>query len=81
MRAYEGYGPIFIVHVDAHLDWRDEIGGIREGLSSPLEAAEVPVLSPDPLIQIVQPSKVSVRVPVRKPAAAAEAPSNRKDKT
>ena len=52
-----------------------------EGLSSPLEAAEVPVLSPDPLIQIVQPSKVSVRVPVRKPTAAAEAPSNRKDKT
>ena len=39
MRAYEGYGPIFIVHVDAHLDWRDEIGGIRDGLSSPLRRA------------------------------------------
>ena len=46
MRAFDGYGPIFIVHVDAHLDWRDEIGGIREGLSSPLRrASEMPWFS------------------------------------
>lgn len=41
-----------------------------EGLSSTLEAEDVPVLTPDPLIQIVQPSKVSVRVPIHKPPAA-----------
>jgi len=46
MRAFEGHGPIFIVHVDAHLDWRDELGGIREGLSSPLRrASEMPWFS------------------------------------
>jgi agmatinase len=46
MRAYEGHGPIFIVHVDAHLDWRDEIGGVRDGLSSPLRrASEMPWFS------------------------------------
>jgi len=46
MRAYEGYGPIHIVHVDAHLDWRDEINGIKDGLSSPLRrASEMPWFS------------------------------------
>src|SRR5262249_60094658 len=46
MRAYEGYGPIHIVHVDAHLDWRDEINGIKDGLSSPLPpASEMPWVS------------------------------------
>jgi agmatinase len=43
MRAFEGRGDIFVVHVDAHLDWRDELDGIREGLSSPLRrASEMP---------------------------------------
>jgi YbbR domain-containing protein len=52
-----------------------------EGLSSTLEE-DVAVLAPDPLIQIVQPSKVSVRVPIRKPpAAAAGAANDGKDKT
>jgi agmatinase len=36
LRGYEAHGPIFVVHVDAHLDWRDNIEGVREGLSSPL---------------------------------------------
>ncbi len=46
MRAYEGHGPIHIVHVDAHLDWRDEIGGVKDGLSSPLRrASEMPWFS------------------------------------
>jgi YbbR domain-containing protein len=31
---------------------------------------QVPVLPPDPLIQIVQPSKVTVRVPLRQPEQA-----------
>jgi len=42
-RAYEGHGPICIVQIDAHLDWRDEINGVREGLSSPMRrASELP---------------------------------------
>ena len=27
---------IFVVHLDAHLDWRAEVGGVRRGYSSPL---------------------------------------------
>jgi agmatinase len=45
-RGYEGRGDMFIVHVDAHLDWRDDIDGIRDGLSSPLRrASEMPWVS------------------------------------
>jgi YbbR domain-containing protein len=36
-----------------------------EGRTTTLEEPEVPVLTPDPLIQIVQPSKVTVRVPIQ----------------
>jgi agmatinase len=39
LRGYEGHGPVFVVHVDAHLDWRDNIEGVRDGLSSPLRRA------------------------------------------
>lgn len=46
MRGFEGSGRMFVVHVDAHLDWRDEIDGVREGLSSPLRrASEMPWVS------------------------------------
>jgi len=31
--------PIVMVHVDAHLDWRDDVNGAREGYSSPLRRA------------------------------------------
>jgi len=31
--------PVYILHVDAHLDWRDEVGGIRRGYSNPLRRA------------------------------------------
>lgn len=34
-----GEGPITLVHVDAHLDWRDEVNGVRDGLSSPIRRA------------------------------------------
>lgn len=35
--------PVHIVHVDAHLDWRDEVRGVRGGYSSPLRrASELP---------------------------------------
>ena len=38
-RAFEGSGPITLVHVDAHLDWREEVNGAREGYSSPIRRA------------------------------------------
>ncbi len=38
-RALEDRGPITLVHVDAHLDWRDEVNGAREGYSSPIRRA------------------------------------------
>jgi agmatinase len=39
LRAYEGRGPITLVQIDAHIDWRDEVNGVREGLSSPIRRA------------------------------------------
>jgi agmatinase len=39
MRAYEGREPMVVVQLDAHLDWREEINGVREGLSSPMRRA------------------------------------------
>jgi agmatinase len=39
MRAYEGRGPICVVQIDEHLDWREERNGVREGLSSPMRRA------------------------------------------
>jgi agmatinase len=43
LRAYEGRGPLTILQVDAHLDFRDEVDGVREGYSSPMRrASEMP---------------------------------------
>jgi len=40
MRAFEGHADaITLVHVDAHLDWRDEVNGEPEGYSSPIRRA------------------------------------------
>lgn len=39
MRAYEDRGPIFVVQLDEHFDWRDEVGGVRQGLSSTMRRA------------------------------------------
>ncbi len=39
LRAFEGRGPVTLVHVDAHLDWRDDVNGAREGYSSPIRRA------------------------------------------
>jgi agmatinase len=42
-RAFEGRGPITLIQVDAHIDWRDEVEGMRDGLSSPIRrASEMP---------------------------------------
>ena len=52
MRALEEHGsPVTLVHVDAHLDWRDEINGETEGYSSPVRrASEMPWI--DKIVQI-----------------------------
>ncbi len=43
LRAYEGRGPITLIHIDAHLDWRDHVNGVRDGYSSPIRrASELP---------------------------------------
>jgi agmatinase len=37
LRAFDDReGPITLVHVDAHLDWRDEVNGVPDGYSSPI---------------------------------------------
>lgn len=38
-RALDGHGPITLVQIDAHIDWRDEINGVHEGYSSPIRRA------------------------------------------
>lgn len=44
--AFEGHGPITVVQVDAHIDYRDEVRGVRDGYSSPMRrAAEMPWVS------------------------------------
>jgi agmatinase len=38
-RALDSLGPITLIHIDQHLDWRDEVNGVRQGLSSPVRRA------------------------------------------
>ena len=39
LRAFAGRGPLTVLQVDAHLDFRDEVDGVREGYSSPMRRA------------------------------------------
>lgn len=39
LRAYAGHGPLTVLQVDAHLDFRDEVAGIRDGYSSSMRRA------------------------------------------
>jgi agmatinase len=39
LRAFEGRGPITLVQIDAHIDWRDDFNGVRDGLSSTMRRA------------------------------------------
>ena len=38
--AFSRFGPVDIVHIDAHMDWRDEIGGVRFANASPLRRSK-----------------------------------------
>ncbi len=43
LQAYENFGPITILQLDAHADWRDEVQGEQFGLSSNMRrASEMP---------------------------------------
>ena len=43
LRAYENHGPVCVVHIDAHIDFRDDVNGFREAFSTPLRrASEMP---------------------------------------
>ena len=43
LRGFEGRGPLHILQIDAHIDYREEVDGIRDGYSSPMRrAAEMP---------------------------------------
>lgn len=39
LRAFDSKTPVTLIHIDAHLDWRDEVNGIKDGLSSPIRRA------------------------------------------
>jgi agmatinase len=39
LRAFAARGPTTVVQVDAHLDYRDEVDGVRDGYSSPMRRA------------------------------------------
>jgi len=34
VRGFEAHGPITVVQLDAHIDWREEVNGVTQGLSS-----------------------------------------------
>lgn len=39
LRAFADRGPLTILHIDAHLDFRDEVDGVRDGYSSAMRRA------------------------------------------
>ena len=39
LAGFAGHGPIWVLQIDAHIDWRDEILGERHGYSSPMRRA------------------------------------------
>ena len=43
LRAFDTYGALCVVHIDAHIDWRDERNGVQDGYSSGMRrASEMP---------------------------------------
>jgi agmatinase len=51
LRVYRDRGPLTVIQIDAHLDWRHEINGITEGPSSTMRrVSEMPWI--DRLVQI-----------------------------
>ena len=43
LQAYEGQEPFYVLQMDAHIDWRNEVDGVAEGYSSTMRrASEMP---------------------------------------
>jgi agmatinase len=43
LAGFENHGPVWVLQIDAHIDWRDEVEGERYGYSSPMRrASEMP---------------------------------------
>jgi len=39
MRALDGQGPVTLIQLDQHIDWREDVGGVTQGLSSVIRRA------------------------------------------
>jgi agmatinase len=39
LAGFAGHSPIWVLQIDAHIDWRDELHGERHGYSSPMRRA------------------------------------------
>lgn len=39
LKALDTLGPITLIHIDSHLDWRQEVNGVTDGYSSPIRRA------------------------------------------
>ncbi len=39
LRAFDGAGPITLIQIDQHIDWRAEVNAVPDGLSSPIRRA------------------------------------------
>ncbi|TGV65619.1 agmatinase, partial [Mesorhizobium sp. M00.F.Ca.ET.158.01.1.1] len=39
LAGFADHGPVWILQIDAHIDWRDEVHGERYGYSSPMRRA------------------------------------------
>jgi agmatinase len=60
-QAFAGHGPLTLVQIDAHIDWRDEVAGEQLGLSSTMRRASE-LAQIDRIIQIGQRGIGSARV-------------------
>ena len=68
--AFEGRGRYTVLQIDAHIDWRDEVQGIRLGLSSTMRrASEMPWI--ERIVQVGARGTGSARVTDYRDAVAA----------
>lgn len=43
LAGFAGHGPVWVLQIDAHIDWRDEVHGERHGYSNPMRrVSEMP---------------------------------------
>lgn len=69
-QAFEGRGRFTVLQIDAHIDWRDEVQGVRLGLSSTMRrASEMPWI--ERIIQVGARGTGSARVGDYRDALAA----------